>query len=219
MCKRAPARLCAFALAVGAVAAVAAAPIVSTPARGEPPGTVAAPTASPDADAGAPPAGADTVSQDCFDELENGTAAQITCMFPLRLSATEQAELEKGSRGYVRNVACTLTISIPRGDVEAALAARDHIFQSPEQPVTCTVTTHKSAFDITATFAPRVIFRNDEAVEASPGLANVKGVTRVLSWPVVQFVNRWPSIRKGLLQIVNAYRAHARNKAGRSPRP
>lgn len=159
------------------------------------------------------------LSRDCFEELENGIRPEIACVFPLRLSDTEQAELEAGSRGYVKNVACTLTIRIPRKEVEFAIAARDHIFQSPEQPVTCTVTTHKSNFDITATFAPRVVFKNDTAVEATPGLGNVEGVTRVLSWPVVQFVNRWPSIRTGLLQVVNAYRTHARKKPGRSAQP
>lgn len=163
-----------------------------------------------------PPAG---LPEDCFAELEQGTGQQIACLFPLRLSDAEQAELEKGSRGYIKNVTCAMTIGIPRADVEVAIAARDHVFQAPDQPVTCTVTTRKSSFDVTGTFAPRVVFKDDVAVEASPGLANVKGVSRVISWPVVQFVNRWPSIRKGLLQIVNAYRAHARNKPAATPNP
>ncbi len=158
-----------------------------------------------------------SLSEDCFDELENGTGHEIACLFPLRLSQSEQAELEKGSRGYIKNVACTMTIRMPRADVKTTIAARDHVFQSPEHPVTCTVMTHKSSFDITATFAPRVVFKNDEAVEASPGLGNVKGVTRVISWPVVQFVNRWPSIRRGILQIVNAYRTHVRKKTAAAP--
>lgn len=147
---------------------------------------------------------------DCFEQLEKGNGTEIVCHFPLKLSPIEQAELEKGSRGYIKNVDCLMTIRIARADVDAAIGAADHIFQSPEQPVACTVTTHKSRVDITATFAPRVVFKGDTAVEATPGLANVKGVTRVISWPVVQFVNRWPSIRKGLLQVVNAYRTHRR---------
>ncbi|MGD9783387.1 MAG: hypothetical protein AB7E80_16705 [Hyphomicrobiaceae bacterium] len=158
-----------------------------------------------------PPASA--VSEDCFDELETGRARDIACRMELALSPNERDELEKGSRGYVKDVACTLLVRIPRAEVETAIAARDFVFQSPDQPVACTVTTHKSTFDITGTFAPRVVFKDDRAVEASPGLGNVKGVSRVISWPVVQFVNRWPSIRAGLLQIVNAYRSH-RRKAG-----
>jgi hypothetical protein len=110
-----------------------------------------------------------------------------------------------------------MTIRMPRADVKTTIAARDHVFQSPEHPVPCMVMTHKSSFDITTTFAPRVVFKNDEAVEASPGLGNVKGVTRVISWPVVQFVNRWPSIRRGILQIVNAYRIHVRKKTAAAP--
>ena len=152
------------------------------------------------------------LSQDCFAELESGTGSEIACLFPLRLSPSEQVELEKGSRGYVKNVACTMTIRIARSEVEIAIAAADHVFQSPPQPVVCTLTTSRSSLDITGSFAPRVVFKDDLAVEATPGLADVKGVSRVISWPVVQFVNRWPSIRSGILQLVNAYRAHARGR-------
>ena len=149
---------------------------------------------------------------DCFEQLENGREPDISCAVPLQLSDTERAELEAGSRGYVKDVSCTLTVRVPRKDVDAAIAATDIVFQSPEQPVVCTVTTHKSTFDITATFAPRFVVKGDAATEATPGLGNVRGVTSVISWPVVQFVNRWPSIQSGLLQIVNAYRAHARKR-------
>lgn len=158
-----------------------------------------------------------TLPEDCLAELDNRSKPEIACSFPIRLSEEEQAELEKGSRGYVKNVSCTMTIRIDRREVDTAIAATDHVFQSPEHPVSCTVTTHKSTFDVTGTFAPRVVFKNDAAVEATPGLGNIKGVSRVISWPVVQFVNRWPSIRKGLLQAVNAYRAHARKPKTETP--
>ncbi len=160
----------------------------------------------------APAASGAGTEADCFEQLENGTSPEISCAVPLQLSDTERAELEAGSRGYVKNVACTLTVRIARSEVEAALAAAEIVFQSPEQPVVCRIETHKSAFDVTATFAPRFVVRGDVAVEATPGLGNVMGVSRVISWPVVQFVNRWPSIREGLVTIVNAYRTHARKR-------
>ena len=156
-------------------------------------------------------------SEDCYEELENGTRPEIACLVPLRLSETERVELEKGSRGYLKDVTCTMTVRVPRRDIEAAIASRDAIFQSPEQPVRCTITAPKSTFDITATFAPRVVIKNDVAVEATPGLGNVQGITRVIAWPVVAFVNRWPSIRAGMLQVVNAYRAHARKNKSAAP--
>ena len=158
---------------------------------------------------------AQPISQDCFDELENGKDPMLACRVPLRLSHGEQAELEKGTRGYVKNVSCLLTIEIRRDALQAPIEASEHIFESPEQPVSCTVTTYKTTFDVTATFAPRIVFKANTAVEAWPGLGNVKGVSRVLSWPVVQFVNRWPSIRKGMLQVVNAYLLRERERIGK----
>lgn len=155
--------------------------------------------------AGAPAA---PLSDDCFAEVENGTGPDIACLFQMQPSAAERAELEAGSRGYVKDFACRLTVRIPRAEIDRALAAVDYAFKSPEQPVVCTITTYKSTFDVTGTFAPEVTFKNGVAVSATPGLGNVKGITRVISWPVVQFVNRWPSVREGMLTIVNAYKAH-----------
>ena len=152
------------------------------------------------------------VSEDCFDVLETGKGPEIACAFPLRLTETERADLKAATRGLLDDLTCRMSIRIERAKVDAAIRASDLVFQAPEQPVACTVTTPKSKFDVTATFAPRVVFKGDKAVEASPGLGNVKGVSRVLSWPVQIYVNRGPGMRAGMLQVVNAYRAHARKK-------
>lgn len=172
-----------------------------------------------DSPAKVPSADLKPISQDCFEELENGSGPLLACRVPLRLSQTEQAELEKGSRGYVKNVSCMLSIQIARAVLQAPIEASEHVFESPEQPVTCSITTYKTTFDVTATFAPKVQFKDHKAVDASPGLGNVKGVSRVVSWPVVQFVNRWPSIQKGMLQVVNAYLAHRREPRPPPPQP
>jgi hypothetical protein len=153
------------------------------------------------------------LSEDCFEELENGRGAEIACSFPLRLTEQERTDLRNVTRQYLQDLTCSMTIRIDRAKVDEAIRARDHTFQSPEQPVTCHVTTKGSAFDVTATFAPQVVFKNDTAVYATPGLGNVKGVSRVLSWPVMLYVNRGPGMRSSLLQIVNAYRTHARQRS------
>jgi hypothetical protein len=155
-----------------------------------------------------------SISEDCFAELETGTSPELACRFPISPSPQEREELEKGSRGYVKNFACSLTVRIARVEIDKALTTKDYAFKSPDQPVVCTITTYKSTFDVTATFAPEATFKNGVAVSATPGLGNVKGITRVVSWPVVQFVNRWPSVRAGMLTIINAYKKH---KEARSP--
>jgi hypothetical protein len=148
------------------------------------------------------------LSQDCFAELETGTAPEIACLFPITPSPQEREELEKGSRGYVKDFTCRLTVRMSRAEIDKALSTNDYAFKSPEQPVVCTITTYKSTFDVTATFAPEATFKNGVAISATPGLGNVKGISRIVSWPVVQFVNRWPSVREGMLTIINAYKKH-----------
>ena len=98
-----------------------------------------------------------------------------------------------------------MTIRIERRLIDEALGAADHVFQAPAQPVTCDVVTSKSTFPITFTFAPRVEFKDGAAVKASPVMDGVTGVSRILSWPVVTYVNHSREIRDGMLQVVNAY--------------
>jgi hypothetical protein len=154
-----------------------------------------------------------SLSEDCFAEIETGTAPEIACLFPISPSPQEREELEKGSRGYVKDFTCRLTVRISRAEIDKALTATDYVFTSPEQPVVCTITTYKSTFDVTATFAPEATFKNGVAVSTTPGLGNVKGISRIVSWPVVQFVNRWPSAREGMLTIINAYKQHKNAKS------
>ena len=65
---------------------------------------------------------------------------------------------------------------------------------------------------MTGTFAPHVTFKDGVAVSASPGLANVEGVNSYLAWPVVQYVNYSPGIRREMAAIINVYRAQLTDK-------
>lgn len=155
----------------------------------------------------------DARSKDCFDELERGRGPTLTCAFPTRLTGQERQDLLRITRGTLKDADCIVTIRIERQIVDAALAAADHVFQAPPQPVQCNIVTANSAYPINATFAPRVVFKGDKAVEATPGLANVVGVSKFLAWPVVQYVNRSPGIRKSMMAIVDAYRERRRRSA------
>jgi hypothetical protein len=146
---------------------------------------------------------------DCFAELEQGTGEDIRCAWPVSLSDGERKDLKKASREYLEDVSCKVEIKIKRADVNQALTAADLVFESPPQPMSCDVTTYKGVTKISATFAPRVVFKGGQAVEGTPGLGNVTGVSKVLSWPVVQFVNRWPSVKRDMVKIINVMRRPA----------
>jgi len=171
----------------GLAIAVAASPATAAPANTKPEGAV---------------------SRDCFDELENGTSAEFACDYPVALAEQERSDLKRITRGYLEDVTCSVNVRIDRGMIERAVQDADYVFQAPEQPVTCDVKTSKSTLHITATFAPRVTFKGGKAVEGTPGLENIQGVTRILSWPVKVYVNRAPHVRNTMIQIVNAYRKY-----------
>lgn len=158
---------------------------------------------------------------DCFADLMTGRSAEIVCQFPVRMTELERAELEKTTRGYFKSATCEVSIRIDRALVNVTVDAVDHVFQAAPQPVTCEVTAHLSekeppqTFPITGTFAPRVVLKDGKAVEATPGLGNITGVPRVLSWPVETWVNRGATVRDGMLQIINAWLDHMRTKAPR----
>ena len=151
--------------------------------------------------------------RDCFDDLERGTSKDIACTFPIKPSAAEKLELEKQTKGVLKDATCSVAIRIERALIRTAIEQSDFVFQAPPQPVTCEVTAHirkVGVYPITGTFSPRVVFKDGQAVEATPGLANVTGVTSVISWPVVTYVNRGGMIRDGMLQVVNAWLGHMR---------
>ena len=156
---------------------------------------------------------------DCFADLERGTSAQIVCEFPLQPSAAEKAELEKQTSGYLKDATCVVSIRIDRALVAAAIETPDFQFEAPPQPVSCKVTmpgkVGDSVIPITGTFAPKVTIKDGTAVQANPGLANVQGVSRVISWPVVAYVNRAGFLRNGMIKIVNAWMGHMRTAKGR----
>ncbi len=115
--------------------------------------------------------------------------------------------MQRLTRGLLQDASCLVKVKIARALVEPALTQADHVFEATPQPVDCEIKTKEGGFPITATFAPKVMFKGGTATEGTPGLANVTGVNKYLAWPVVQYVNSAPGIRKSMLEIINRYRA------------
>jgi hypothetical protein len=158
-------------------------------------------------------------ADDCFANLTTGRSSEIICQFPLRPSDAERKELEALTRGYLKDVTCKVAIRIERAQVRAAIDTPDTVFQSPPQPVSCNVTAAWSkaptVIPIAATFAPVVTIKGGKAVDASPGLANVEGVPRPLSWPVEKWLNSGIGIKSEMLTIINAWLDYMRRNRAR----
>lgn len=155
----------------------------------------------------------------CVRDLIRGRGAEIICDLPIRPNEAETAELQKQSRGLLKSATCKVSIRIARADVEAAIKNSDHEFVAPPQPVACDVTTIGRSADmllpISATFAPRVTIRDGKAINATPGLDNIEGVPRPVSWPVQYWVNSATYVKTQMLQIVNAWLDHVRKETQR----
>lgn len=158
----------------------------------------------------APPAAKPADPGQCFRELTRDGGRDFVCEYPAWLTDKEREDLEKLTRGYLKDARCRVSVRIERARLAQAMIAPDLEFQAPPQPVVCDITTSSSTFAITGKFAPRVVFKGGEAVEGTPGLTDVEGVSKYLAWPVVQYVNRSPGIRAEMLKMINAYRAHVR---------
>lgn len=147
----------------------------------------------------------------CLDSVRQ-TTPEISCDYTVLLTDEERFDLRRLTRGRLQDANCRVTVRIDRSIVQPALTEANHIFNAPPQPVVCTIQTRDTTFDVTGTFAPNVTFKDGLAVTATPGLANVKGVNSYLAWPVMQYVNYSPGIRRDMLAIINAYRAHLTGK-------
>lgn len=135
-----------------------------------------------------------------------GTEPIVSCAYTTFLTDEERADMRRLTRERLQDAVCRVTVKIDRALVAPALEKHNHEFTAPPQPVTCTISAKESSFDIQGTFSPKVTFKDGKAIYATPGLADVTGVSKVLSWPVVQYVNYSPGIRRKMLAIINAYR-------------
>lgn len=143
----------------------------------------------------------------CFTELAQGKSRDVVCEYPAIMTDEERGELRKLTRDYLQDARCVVSIRIERARVAQVLVAPDLTFDAPPQPVKCEITTKSGPMPITGTFSPKVTIKGGDAVQATPGLANVEGVSKYLAWPVVQYVNRSPGIRREMLRMINQYRA------------
>ena len=147
----------------------------------------------------------------CLDSVHRN-APEISCEYRVLMTDQERTDIRRLTRERLQDASCRVTVRISRELVQPALTEANHIFNAPPQPVVCKMTTRDSTFDITGTFAPQATFKDGVAVSASPGLANIEGVNRYLAWPVVQYVNYSPGIRRDMIAIINAYRAQLTDK-------
>jgi hypothetical protein len=159
--------------------------------------------------AGEPPSGGGLGA--CLESVRQSTP-EISCEYTALLTDQERADLRRLTRERLQNATCRVTVRVARDLVQPALTEANHVFKAPPQPVVCTIQTKDSTFDVTGTFAPNVTFKDGLAFSASPGLANVEGINRYLAWPVVQYVNYAPGIRREMIAIINVHRSRLTQK-------
>lgn len=148
----------------------------------------------------------------CLDSVRQ-TTPEISCEYTVLLTDQERADMRRLTRERLQDASCRVTVRISRDLVQPALTEANHIFNAPPQPVVCTIQTRDTTFDVTGTFAPNVTFKDGKATYASPGLGDVTGVSKVLSWPVIKYVNYSPGIRREMIAIINAYRGRLGGRA------
>ena len=103
---------------------------------------------------------------------------------------------------------CLVNVRIERRQITAALIKPDHVFQATPQAVTCELISRDESLPIKATFAPRIVIRGGRAVDAHPGMANLRGLNEFIADPVLQYINQSDTIRAQMVRIVNLYIAN-----------
>lgn len=144
---------------------------------------------------------------DCFTSLRQPRGERLVCEHRAWMTEDERADLSKLTRGYLLDARCSISVNVERRLIDEGLAASDRTFEIPPQPVVCALDTSGGPMTISGTFAPKVVFKEGFAVDATPGLANVTGVNSYLAWPVVAYVNGATRIKTEMAAMINAFRA------------
>ena len=145
------------------------------------------------------------IERDCFWQLSHGRGERIDCDFPVRMTPEELKKVQDLTRGVLVDARCNMVVSIERAKITEAINTPDHVFLPPPQPVTCHIETTKVNFPLEFTFQPRVVFKDGKAVKATPGMSADARATRMLSWPVRQWVNSSDDIETAMIRIINLY--------------
>jgi hypothetical protein len=144
----------------------------------------------------------------CISQLVSGSGAELVCSYPTRLGDRERAELRRVTGDLLVDARCMVNVRIERRHITAALVKPDHVFMSPPQTVSCELIMQDEKLPITATVAPRIVIRGGRAVDASPGMANLRGVNEFLAEPVVGYINQSDTIRSEMINMINMYIAN-----------
>ena len=159
---------------------------------------------------------ASTAPLSCFSALAQLNGARLSCEHLAWMTDDEREEVQRLTRGYLRDARCKVSVDIDATTVKEALAASDRVVDFPAQPVTCELDTSVGPMTVGGTFAPHVEFKNGAAISASPGLANITGISRALAWPVVAYINNARSITSQMAAMINAFRGSYRLRQARS---
>jgi len=145
------------------------------------------------------------ITRDCFWQLTRGNGDKIQCDFPVRMTPEELKKVREITRGVLTDAHCNMVVDIDRSLIDDAVNTPDHTFEPPAQPVTCHINTTKKNFSLELFFKPRVLFKDGKAIEATPGMGAPTRTTRIISWPVREWVNTSEEIEDAMVRIINAY--------------
>lgn len=104
--------------------------------------------------------------------------------------------------GLMRDTACQVRVSVARETVMQALLAAGTV-KLPEQPAACAVATGGRPILTEFTLAPSVTFFAGEAIEASPGIGNLRGLPPSLANNLQVWLNSSTLVEAALLRGIN----------------
>ncbi|MEQ9640610.1 MAG: hypothetical protein RIM84_11360 [Alphaproteobacteria bacterium] len=147
-------------------------------------------------------AAAEQPFQDCIDSLGERGGETVTCVASFELSPALRDQVARLTAGFMRDTACQVQVQVPRQMVVQALLAAGTV-ALPAQPVACAIATGGKAILTRFSLAPSVSFFAGEAIEASPGIADLTGLPPSVARAMQDWLNDSPLVEAALLRGIN----------------
>ncbi len=149
----------------------------------------------------------DEVAQECVDQLGDPDVDIIACTVPFELKHRAREDLMRITGGVVRDAGCLVEVGLERAVLFNALVHAEDL-AVPAQPVECDVETDRQPLKAQFTLAPQVWFADGQAVGATPGMGNVRGLPPLLAVLLVNWVNNDAQVQRAMVAWVNDYLAN-----------
>ena len=150
------------------------------------------------------PASADVNGDACKEAFFGSANDQFQCTLNYTSSSSEKAELVQKTGGIIKDLNCSLPLSLSKSDLTQALLNETKVAPG-EQIISCDVHFNAGTRAVKLYLAPSFTIVGDRVEQANINLTKVTGLPAFVGKLIKKFVNDDDKIREGIQEELSEF--------------